>query len=481
MTSTVLESSAVFCQTATEPSYRLRPELQFPDLPHWARKSTALAAVRALLAHAGLDRPNVGSPSWNPLGAIIRKGSQVLIKPNWVYHDHSGGHGLECLVTHTTVIEAILHYAAKAQPERIVVGDAPLQGCDFDALMRAGRVHEMVAQFVTNGVNVSVQDFRRTIQPQSTLGVAAAKDCRPLDDFILYDLGRGSLLEPITKQDSEFRVTMYDPDLLKRTHRPGQHQYLIAREAIEADVVINVPKLKTHKKACVTGALKNFVGINGHKEYLPHHRKGGSEDGGDCYPGSSKVKMVVEDLLDATNRAQGSLPRRMLASTTRIGMGVGKVLGVGGDYEGSWFGNDTVWRTSLDLLRIVRYGRVDGTLATTPQRTVLTLTDAIIAGEGEGPLSPTPVALGLLTLGISPPAVEWVNSVLMGLEPQHIPIVREAFAQHAHPLATVSPDAISVLVDGEHVPMTRLFARRGRAFRLPEGWREYASAPTSQT
>jgi uncharacterized protein (DUF362 family) len=49
---------------------------------------------------------------------------------------------------------------------------------------------------------------------------------------------------------------MYHPDWLKRTHGLGKHQYLIARDVIEADVVINVPKLKTHKKACITGARK---------------------------------------------------------------------------------------------------------------------------------------------------------------------------------------------------------------------------------
>jgi hypothetical protein len=26
-----------------------------------------------------------------------------------------------------------------------------------------------------------------------------------------------------------------------------------------------------------------MVGISRHKEYLPHYRKGGSRDGGDCY------------------------------------------------------------------------------------------------------------------------------------------------------------------------------------------------------
>ena len=474
----VLEPNLVFCAKTSEPSYGVFSDFRAPELPVWANKTLALATVRALLTHTGLDRSNLGSPRWNPLAAIIRKGSQVLIKPNWVYHQNLSGHGLECLVTHTSVIEAILHYVAKAQPQRIIVGDAPVQGCDFSALMAACRVHEMVAQFTGHGVNVSVRDFRRTILSDAKLGGHASNGCRPLDEFILYDVGIDSALEPITAPETEFRVTMYNPDLLQATHSRGKHQYLVARDAIEADVVINMPKLKTHKKACITGALKNFVGINGHKEYLPHHRKGGSAAGGDCYPGASNVKNVVEHLLDATNRAEAGGKRRMLANTARIGMAVGKVLGEGNDYEGSWFGNDTIWRTSLDLQRVLHYGCPDGTLSNAMQRTVLTLTDAIIAGEGEGPLSPTPVELGLLTLGVNTSALEWIHALLMGLNPQHIPIVREAFVAHRYPLATFSPEAIVVRVDGQLVPNTEIFAEHGRAFCLPTGWREYASLPT---
>ena len=48
--------------------------------------------------------------------------------------------------------------------------------------------------------------------------------------------------------------------------------------SIEANVVINVPKLKSHKKACVTGALRDLVGINGNKK--SPSRKGGIGSGG---------------------------------------------------------------------------------------------------------------------------------------------------------------------------------------------------------
>ncbi|MCV6004648.1 DUF362 domain-containing protein, partial [Escherichia coli] len=85
--------------------------------------------------------------------------------------------------------------------------------------------------------------------------------------FVLFDLGRESLLEPITDQGQNFRVTCYDPRLLAARHAPGRHQYLVSRDIIEADVVINLPKLKTHKKAGLTCALKNLIGINGNKEF----------------------------------------------------------------------------------------------------------------------------------------------------------------------------------------------------------------------
>jgi hypothetical protein len=234
--------------------------------------------------------------------------------------------------------------------------------------------------------------------------------------------------------------------------------------------VLNVPKLKTHKKACITGALKNLVGINGHKEYLPHHRKGGSQSGGDCYTGQSRLQRLVEDLLDAMNQSQGTIARHMLANAVRVGMAFGKVVGADNNYEGSWHGNDTVWRMCLDLQRVLHYGRADGTLADHVQRTVLTVTDAIIAGQGDGPLAPTPSKLGLMTLGTNTAAVEWVHALLMGLDPQRIPLTREAFVPHRYPLTHLSPNDIIIRVDGQPIASSEIFAQHGYAFRAPSGW-----------
>jgi hypothetical protein len=160
----------------------------------------------------------------------------------------------------------------------------------------------------------------------------------------------------------------------------------------------------------------------------------------------------------------------MLANAIRVGMAFGKVVGADNNYEGSWHGNDTVWRTCLDLQRILHYGRSDGTLADDVQRTVLTITDAILAGQGEGPLAPIPSKLGIMTLGVNTAAVEWVHALLMGLNPQRIPLTREAFAPHRYPLTHFSPDDIVIQVDGQPVAASDIFAQYGYACRAPSGW-----------
>src|SRR5262249_54674118 len=161
----------------------------------------------------------------------------------------------------------------------------------------------------------------------------------------------------------------------------------------------------------------------------------------------------------------------MLANTARAGMAVGKFLKLDNNYEGAWHGNDTVWRMTLDLQRVLHYGRPDGTLADDIKRTVLTITDAIIAGEGDGPLSPTSARLGMLTLGTNSPALDWVHALLMGLDPQRIPLIREAFSQQRWMSTNFSPFDIAVKLDGHHVGASELFRRYGRAFRPPHGWK----------
>jgi uncharacterized protein (DUF362 family) len=432
--------------------------------------SSAEAAIHNLLRSWRLDLEHHGTSSWNPLSSLIPPGARIVIKPNWVFHDNQSGSGLDCLLTHSSVIEAAAKYVALTRPARVTIGDAPIQGCDFERLRRVAGIDDLAARLLQHGLQFAISDFRRTILKGNSIGHQKSQDARALKDFVLFDLGKDSLLEPLSDDASKFRVTMYNPDLLHQTHRAGRHQYLIAKEVIEADAVINLPKLKSHRKACVTGALKNLVGINGNKEYLPHHRKGGSESGGDCYAGRTEWKRVAEDLLDTANRRSPGAAQAAFVWMAGAAERIAVRLGADQNLEGSWYGNDTIWRTCLDLQRILRYGKLDGSFAAAPQRTVISITDAIIAGEGEGPLANTPVPSGFVTGAINTAAAEWIHARLMGFDPQRIPLIREAFGRFNYPLTDFSPGDIRVWIGDTEKSAEDIFPFEGRSFTPPRGW-----------
>ncbi len=456
------------------PEYgRLRNNVPSPELPAGQVRTVAQLALRDLFQSWELDPERFGTPEWNPLGVFIPPGCRVVVKPNWVLHQNESGQGLDCLLTHASLIEAILEYAALAHPGAVVLGDAPIQRCDFNALRIACGLDPMVQRFRSRGMNLELRDFRRTMLIGRRLRTAQIENLQAVEDFVLCDLKTLSLLEPLAREAWKFRVTMYDPDLLQRTHGPGKHQYLIARDCLAAQVVINLPKLKCHKKAGITGALKNLVGINGNKEYLPHHRKGGRETGGDCYAGESWLKRRAEELFDAANRRRQGTARHLFGAAAGAAARLAQAFGADDNLEGSWHGNDTVWRTCLDLQRILRYGRDDGTLSSTVQRHVISITDAIVAGEGDGPLAPTPVPAGFLTGAVNPAAAEWVHARLMGFDPVKIPLVREAFSDFPYPLAEFPPSDIRVRMRGQEQGVEDLHPFARRSFRPSKGWENH--------
>ena len=411
----------------------------------------------------------------SPFGKVIPKGARVLIKPNLVLHQNEGSGGLDCLVTHASVIRAAVEAALRADAAEVVVGDAPIQGCDFGALVDSMGLRAWAQEVSARDPRLKgPQDFRRTTGVLVHGVRVASENLQPIERFRLFNLGRDSVLEPISNGEGRFRVAWYDHRLLAKTHYPGVHQYLVAREVVDADVIINLPKLKLHRKAGITCALKNLIGINGNKEYLPHHRLGGSQGGGDNYPGNSPVKRALEYVRDkqniTTSRAasQGlSLIAAVLARTAR---GLGDHFGA----DGSWSGNDTVWRTCLDLNRILLYGRPDGTMSDQIQRRVLHIGDAIVAGQGNGPLAPDPLALGLLMGGNNAAAVDWVGAHLLALDPEKVPLTRHAFDRFRWPITDTSSGNVRVAGDlGSGLPLPVVEKVR-QPVNHPLGWRSAA-------
>lgn len=402
-----------------------------------------------------------------PFKDIVQPGMHVLLKPNWVLHANKSGHSRECLVTHPEFIFAALEQVCRAEPQRVVIGDAPIQTCDFDALVTSEFRARAAAIAWAAGVRLEIVDFRRTV---ADAGVNLGRENqRSLDRFVLFDLADASLLEGFASPQENFRVTNYDPRRLASTHTSGKHQYLLCKEAFEADVVLSLPKLKTHCKAGVTGALKNLVGFNGSKEFLPHHRCGSPTTGGDCYAQPSTRKRWAEFCLDHANKNIGraAYPIWRALAYARIGSW-GRIEPYG--LEGAWHGNNTVWRTVLDINRALRYGRLDGTLSEQPQRQIFSLTDAIVCGQGDGPLAPTPLDLHAVTFANNPVIADLVHSELLQFDWRAIPVLRESFTPFKYPLTRSTPDAALVMIGAQTLTAEQAGAAYGASAEPARGW-----------
>ncbi|MDT8443884.1 MAG: DUF362 domain-containing protein [Desulfuromonadales bacterium] len=401
-----------------------------------------------------------------PLADIIRPGMSVLVKPNWVYHESHSGLGMDCLVTHPAFILAVLQEVFKTNPGRVIVGDAPIQGCDFDLLVTEDWKKEVAARA---NCPVDIIDFRRTVLRKGGVGAGQDQDVRSEDHYVLFDLGKDSLLEPVSYPAGRFRITNYDPEFLARRHQPGRHQYLLCREPFEADVILNLPKLKTHKKAGLTAALKNLVGLNGNKEFLPHHRLGGTALGGDCYSGLAPLKRLAEYCLDQGNRCLGTPDASVWYRRARKLVVKHRHFG-DTEIEGGWHGNDTVWRMALDLNRLLLYGRPDGSLSETPLRRVYSITDAIIAGERNGPLAPSPKSLGVVSFASSSAFADLVHATLMRFKPDRISLVHEAFGTYRYPLAELPARSCTIFANGRQMNLQDIDSTFCQDFRAADGW-----------
>ncbi len=128
----------------------------------------------------------------------IRQQSRVLIKPNFLAPAPPD----RAMITHPLVIKAAVEYVYEkgALPQ---VSDSPAMGT-FERLMHEG------------GIDVSLRDIPVV--------------CRPFKDSRVVDIG------------------------------PPFNRIEIAADAMEADVIINLPKLKTHTQMLLTLGVKNMFG-----------------------------------------------------------------------------------------------------------------------------------------------------------------------------------------------------------------------------
>lgn len=352
----------------------------------------------------------------------IVKGKRVLLKPNLVWEWQKPEDEI-CLCTHESVILETLSFFLRLSPKSVIIGDAPIQAAKWNEILTNNFHKELKSLEEQYSITISLIDFRRVTFDTRTNVLETERS--GLDNYIIFDVGDKSYLEEVTTGKNNIRVTDYDPRRMAQAHQKGMHKYCIRREVIESDIVVTIPKTKTHRMAGITNSLKILVGINGDKDYLPHHRLGPVSCGGDCYKKRSPLRSLSEKLMDIANKNRGGKIYHPLYYASKIIFKL-SFPDKATNGHGGWYGNDTVWRMVYDLNLIAKYGRPDGTLSDVPQRIMYTLCDAIIGGQGDGPLNPSPLPLGTLTFSNDPYLSDEVAGHLFNLNLERIPSLREA-------------------------------------------------------
>ena len=380
---------------------------------------------------------------------IVHPGERVVLKPNFIRESRTDGRDeWEQIITHGTIIAAVAREVAAAMDARgtITIADAPQTDSDFDAICGRAGIPELRQSLQREHptLKFEVLDLRREAW-RTERGVIVERQKLPEDPrgYTLVNLGEHSNFRD---KKGRFYGADYDTAFTAQHHSHGKHEYLISRSVMDADVFINLPKLKTHKKVGVTLSLKNLVGINGDKNYLPHFCIGTPDAGGDEFP-DSKAATKFQSRAIATFKAAA----RRSGTATKLWAPIAKRVGsrVFGDTtkvvrSGNWWGNDTTWRMTLDLNKVLWHFDGAGQRRAKPLR-YLTIIDGIIAGEGNGPMEADAKPCGVVIAGTNPVAADFVTTRLMGFDWRKVPTIREAFQITDLPLADFGPDDIEVL------------------------------------
>jgi len=464
---------------------RKYPEYRFGDV---SGDGDVYEAVRNTLRMLKMDESNYGTPRWNPLGEIIRPGDKVVVKPNLVLDFNSSGETTDCLITHASVLRPIIDYVliALKGKGRVIVADSPHGNANFEKIREAAGLNDLQEYYLKNNIELEILDLRKYEYGHGENGFLEKRKVINGDPegYAEIDLGEDSAFIDLPHLENLYGAD-YDRKEITRHHTKTINRYLVARTFLTADVIINVPKLKTHKKIGTTLNLKSLIGINGDKNYLPHFRVGDALHGGDEFPaiGSKrewwklKLKRAAQDSLLGNNDNKRiklfkticsvyATTRRTAISTAQQPPRIS---------EGNWHGNDTVYRTVYDLSKIVALADSRGIMHKTPQRRFLFLIDGIVAGEKQGPLAPSPKPCGVVIGGRNPVAVDLVATRLMGFNTERMVVFsRLETIPPDHPLQSIAYGDIQIASNNDEWNRN-IFDSNDRYLALcpHSGWRNY--------
>jgi uncharacterized protein (DUF362 family) len=464
--------SAAYPDGKENPSFD--PSIRYPEYPFSGisdQSNEVYSLVRETLFLLGLDASNYGTDAWNPLGELIKPGDKVVIKPNFVRHYHRLGKTLDCVVTHGSVLRPLMDYALIALQGNgeIIVADAPQGDADFSLLTERNGTRSLFDYYrhhQTPNLRIELRDLRKewTVYKHGGVVWERIKLAGDPEGYTTVILDEDSEYADVVNKN--YYGADYDRDRTKQFHNQHQNRYNVANTILNADVFICVPKMKVHRKVGVTLNIKNLIGINGEKNYLPHFVVGAPDEGGDEFSidtFNNKIDRKLKDFLLWKHHAIGkylyvgwhALDKFLLR----------KIQTEQNFVKGDWWGNDTTWRSAVDLNKVIIYSNKDGVMQDEPQRKYLSIIDGLIGGEGEGPLTPDPVLSGVVMGGFSPLTVDIFASTMMGIDWRKVKMLSHSTMLSKFKLSSAHPEHYSVASKLKHDWSQPLFH-----FKPPAGW-----------
>jgi uncharacterized protein (DUF362 family) len=412
------------------------PSNRYPEYPFGNNISSesnhVYDGIRQLFHILDLDAEHWDSIVWNPLRHIIQPGMKVVIKPNFVLSSHNQDKDLFSIITHPSVLRAIVDYcwiALRGKGE-IYIADTPQYNCNFQELMDVTRLNK-VTNFINgfSGPQLQILDLREYWS--KSLHFPSCKINLPGDPNrkVLVNLRDGSALYHHQNSAKLYGAVYHRGETI--FHHSGEKQeYELSGTILSADVIISVPKLKVHKKVGVTLNQKGLVGTCTNKNWLVHYTLGSPLEGGDQYPdglftGTERTVIKFErwmyDHFLAKQTKRHELVHRFLYGFVYLRIFSHLGLSISPQKRlldtGNWYGNDSAWRMVVDLAKIINFADSEGQLHTQRRLRLFSIIDGIIGGENNGPLSPDPKSAGILIGGDNLLAVDLVATRLMGFDP----------------------------------------------------------------
>jgi len=419
----------------------------------------------------------------------VTPGDWVVIKPNMVKEHKENDPGeWRSVITSPALIEKVCaDVCAKLQGQgKVTICDAPQTDSSFEKIAKlldlrgiAGRCRERF------GVPVEIVDLRNE-EWTNEGGIITKRETLPGDPAgtIAFNLGVDSLFYG-HKGEGRYYGADYDAGVVNSHHHGNVQEYLICATPVLADVFINMPKMKTHKKTGVTLNLKNLVGINADKNWLPHHTEGSPKNGGDEFPDLTFKRRMEQLAVKFARRIALRIPYLGPKLAIQLRSAGTTVFGHGGSVirSGNWRGNDTTWRMALDLNRCLLFGNKDGTVRQSDPKRYYSLVDGIVGMEGMGPMQGDPIDSGVVIGGTDPVSVDMVAARVMGFDWRKLAIIREAYNLQTMPITRWRPEDVEVKSDVAEWNgcFLDIESRKFLAFKPHFGWQGHVEFAASAT